>query len=60
MRAVFIGNSSMGFRTGTVYTIKTACEMVDKKACLCVYDIFSNAWCPYSNLEMFLKNWRLV
>lgn len=70
MRARFIGRSSMGFETGKIYNIKTDCKIVAKNRgkfgfsdpfpCLCVYDIYSDAWCPYSRLETFLKNWELL
>lgn len=67
MRAEFIGKTSMGFITGHIYTIETACKMVkrcktsraDPVPCLCVYDKNSKAWCPYSSMEKVLENWRL-
>lgn len=68
MRAEFIGKTSMGFITGHIYTIETACKMVkryktsraDPVPCLCVYDKNSKAWCPYSSMEKVLENWRLL
>jgi hypothetical protein len=47
VRAEFIGKTSMGFITGHIYTIETACKMVkrcktsraDPVPCLCVYMI---------------------
>lgn len=26
--------------------------------CICVYDNYSKAWCPYKNLEYVLENWE--
>ena len=68
VRAEFIGKTSMGFITGHIYTIETACKMVkrcktsraDPVPCLCVYDKNSKAWCPYSSMEKVLENWRLL
>lgn len=68
MRAEFIGKTSMGFITGQIYTIETACKMVkrcktsraDPVLCLCVYDKNSKARCPYSSMEKVLENWRLL
>lgn len=59
--ATFIGNSSMGFKKGVTYTLRTEIKSIPgvKTPCLCVYDIHSGAWCPYDSLESFLKNWKL-
>lgn len=65
IRAKFIGQTSMGFETDREYTIRTTCEIrkdgffSEPKALLYVYDINSNAFCPYSNLEMLLENWEI-
>lgn len=53
MRAEFIGKTSMGFITGHIYTIETACKMVkrcktsraDPVPCLCVYDKKRGKYC---------------
>lgn len=63
LTARFIGKSSMGFITGRIYQIRTECKeiMIDKYTpCLCVYDLHSRAWCPYSNLEIMLQNWQIM
>ena len=61
----FIGNSSMGFKSGYVYNIKTEIKNVRKGGlfgksvpCICVYDVDSMAWCPYESLGAVLKNWE--
>lgn len=63
VKARFIGQSGMGFTHGKIYPIRTAVQEVQcgdrVKACLCVYDRNSKAWCPYSGLEAFLKNWKV-
>lgn len=74
MIAKFVGKTSMGFVTGKEYNIHTECKLVnkhiggrfpfceDKKmCCLCVFDnCNSEHWCPYSSLEAFLQNWRII
>ena len=64
MKAIFIGKTSRGFKTGKMYDIKTKCEVVKvrgkEQCCLCVYDTSTFTWCPYSNLEKFLENWFLL
>lgn len=64
VKAKFTGQSSMGFTHGKTYNIRTSVQDINSggkiKSCLCVYDRNSKAWCPYSGLEAFLKNWRVV
>ena len=65
MKAKFIGKDSMGFKNGVVYNIRSDLKMVRKGGntfgenipCICIYDINSNAWCPYQSLESVMKNW---
>lgn len=64
MTAQFIGKTSMGFVAGKIYQVRTECKNVminsHPTPCLCVYDLHSKAWCPYSNLEAMLQNWKIV
>lgn len=62
MRGRFIGKTSMGFVTGEVYELRSDIKTIAKNGhyiqpCICLYDKFSGAWCPYSSLENVLKNW---
>lgn len=59
MRGKFIGNDSMGFKHGITYNLKSDIKTVPsvKEPCICLYDINSQAWCPYQNLETLLENW---
>ena len=61
--AKFVGKTSMGFRTGKVYKLQLVWRTIKKRIggpifghwetirCLCVYDVDSSAWCPYSSYE---------
>lgn len=61
MRARFMGTSSKYFIHNKIYNIKTECRNLPKHgACLCVVDINSRVWCPYSRLETMLRNWVLI
>lgn len=66
IKAKFIGQSSCGFYNGKGYLIKTRIVGVIKDgvplsgAYLWVYDTKSSAACPYSNLESFLENWKIL
>lgn len=70
IKAKFIGRKSCGFEPGNIYELKTTCRDIHVRfstagktkplSCLCVYDKHSNAWCPYTSLEQFLKNWELI
>ena len=65
MRGKFIGKSSMGFRNGVTYNIRSDIKMIGKGGnvsgndimCICIYDMNSKAWCPYQSLESVMKNW---
>lgn len=65
MRAKFIGKSSCGFISGKEYDLYTKCMGMTYYGIhgyfLCIYDSKNpNNWCPYTNLEKFLENWRLL
>jgi hypothetical protein len=67
MRAEFIGQDQpKGFKKGHIYEIRTESKLITKKGvsqpicCLCVYDVNSLIWCPYSRLETMLQNWKLL
>ena len=62
MRVKFIGrDGSMGFVNGKVYKIRTAVRVNSKgQVFLWVYDMSSNLYCPYSNLEKMLDNWKIL
>lgn len=59
----YIGNNSMGFKHGKVYTIKSKIELIIKRnkmlPCICIYDVNSKAWCPYQSLEALFRNWEI-
>lgn len=59
MRGKFIGNDSMGFKHGTTYSLRSDIKKMAGIGvpCICLYDINSQAWCPYQNLETLLENW---
>lgn len=67
MRGKFIGKSSMGFRKGVTYNIRSDIKVIRKGEnvssneimCICIYDMNSNAWCPYQSLESVMKNWEI-
>ena len=67
MRGKFIGKSSMGFRNGVTYNIRSDIKMIGKDGnvsgndimCICIYDMNSKAWCPYQSLESVMKNWEI-
>lgn len=54
----FIGRNSMGFITGHIYDLRSEIKIVYSKACICLYDKHSNAWCPYDSVESILNNWK--
>lgn len=73
MKAKFIGNTSMGFKTGQIYELKSKLQIIRKQPpsvsctgssfsqpCICLYDVNSKAWCPYSSLEAVFRNWRFL
>ena len=65
MKGKFIGRSTMGFVTGKTYDIKSKIQMIRKGGlifgenmmCICIYDKYSDAWCPYQSLEAVMNNW---
>ena len=65
MKGMFIGKDAMGFKHRHMYHIKSKIQMVhrykfnDNMMCICIYDVNSNAWCPYESLEAVLRNWIL-
>lgn len=72
IKATFIGKNEMGFIHGKTYEIRTECHNIRKHVggsifghtesmcCICVYDLHSSAWCPYSSLETMLDNWFIL
>lgn len=55
MECMFIGkDGSMGLIKGNIYSIRT----IIAHNLLWVH--WDNNGCPYSNLENFLKNWKVV
>lgn len=57
IKAKFMGkDKSMGFRTGKIYYLKSKC----KDNNIIVSTIDNNLWCPYSSIESFLDNWKLI
>ena len=68
MKGKFIGKSSMGFRNGVTYNIRSDIKMIRKDGnvsgndimCICIYDMNSKAWCPYQSLESVMKNWEIT
>ena len=64
MKAKFIGTSSCGFIKNSVYEITSTIHPVFVKgkriSCICIHDAKSAAHCPYSSLESFLSDWRLL
>lgn len=65
MKAKFIGQNYLTFKNGTIYDIETKCQIIASNGiekripCLCVYDLYSKSWCPYSRLETMLMNWKI-
>ena len=56
MRGIFIGkDGSMGFKRGKKYEFHTYCQ----RDCLHLKTT-NGLWCPYSNMEKLLENWRIV
>lgn len=68
MKARFKGKTSMGFKTGQIYNIRSELKPIiktnmasnKKMACIYIYDINSMARCPYQTLEAFLNNWEVL
>lgn len=59
MNAEFIGNTSMGFVKGKIYNLDSKIQKIGSDLCICLYDKNSNVWCPYKNIDVILKNWRI-
>lgn len=62
MKGKFKGKTSMGFIHGKVYELTSDIKPIYNDGvfvgnCICLYDKYSAAWCPYSGLETVLKNW---
>lgn len=56
MRGIFIGkDGSMGFKYGKEYEFHTYCQ----RGYLHLKTT-NGLWCPYSNMEKLLENWRIV
>lgn len=59
----FIGKTSMGFKTGVIYELKSELRIIRNKdginiPYIYLYDIKDKiGGCPYSSLEAVLKNW---
>jgi hypothetical protein len=67
MKAIYIGtDTSRGFEKGKEYTIRTKVMPIHKNLslrslfCLCIFDMNSKNWCPYSNLELVFDNWKIT
>lgn len=64
IHAKFIGeDGSMGFRNGSIYSLRTEIKkdsFLGRKAWLCIEDVRHGFVCPYSSLEAFLENWKIV
>ena len=66
MKGKFKGKSTMGFSNGVTYSIHSDIQKIRKGTypfcedmiCIYIYDLNSNAWCPYQSLEAVLKNWE--
>jgi|GEM_PF-6313873 hypothetical protein len=54
MKAKFIGISSMGFKTGIIYHVKIRTY----NSMIYIYDIDSDAWCPYQSMNAVMRNWE--
>ena len=56
MKGIFIGkDGSMGFKYGKEYEFHTYCQ----RDCLHL-KTKNGLWCPYSNMEKLLENWRII
>ena len=62
----FIGTTSMGFETGQKYWLKQRNQIIwdkrsgKRKMAICLFDLHSNAWCPYDSWEAILRNWEFL
>lgn len=56
MKGIFIGkDGSMGFEHGKEYQFYTWCERN-----YLFLKTSDGLWCPYSNMEKLLDNWRIL
>ena len=61
----FIGTTSMGFVTGQTYQLRCCKGLIydkrkdKKKVAICLFDLNSDAWCPYDTWNAVLRNWIL-
>lgn len=56
MQGIFIGkDGSMGFECGKTYQFYTWCERN-----YLFLKTSEGLWCPYSNMEKLLENWRII
>jgi len=64
MLGKFIGTTSMGFVTGQMYQVKCVKRLYHdrregkQKMGLFLFDLNSEAWCPYESMDAILRNWR--
>lgn len=57
MKYIFIGkNKSMGFQNGQCYELKTQCT--NNGIIIICHEL--KVRCPYSSVETFLRNWKLM
>lgn len=60
----FIGTTSMGFVTGQEYELRQNKHLIwdkrsgKKKVAICLFDLHSDAWCPYDSWEAIFRNWE--
>lgn len=56
VKGIFVGkDSSMGFKQGKEYQFTTCIR--HNMLCVVTSD---GLWCPYSNMEKLLENWRII
>lgn len=65
IQAKFKGSSSCGFQHGLTYNLISRNEtrsflFCKPKTYIWIFDMNSNAKCPYSSLEAFLRNWEVI
>lgn len=56
IKAQFIGKTSCGFESRKCYQLES--KVIHNY--IYVFDLHSNARCPYTNLDTFLANWRIL
>lgn len=68
MLAQFIGKTSCGFVHNQLYHIHSTCQTLSKpifntelrKPVICIWTDDNKLQCPYSSIEAFLRNWRII